>query len=94
MHLEAPCSVLEVHEPRLAKVTEPDDAPGHPRRRGGGQLRFPESVTPGVDLARAVVGTEVVRVRVHSPRPQRLQLLPPDHGLLVVVGHRGRLEVC
>ena len=87
--LDASRAVLEVEEPRLAEVAQADDAPRDAHRRDGRERRFGEPLAPGMEVARRVIRAEVVRVRVHSPRPQRLQLLPPDHALLVVFGHRG-----
>src|SRR5262249_29482332 len=85
--LETAATILDVQKAGLPEVAQADDASRDGDVAGAGERGFVEPAEPGVHFGRGVVGTEVVRVGRDPPLPKRLELLPPDHGLLVVFGH-------
>src|SRR6185436_8425644 len=76
-----------MEERRLAEVADRDHAARYGNLGSSRQPGLVEAAEACVDLACAVVRTEVVRERIHATRAQRRELPPPDHDLLVVLRH-------
>src|SRR5215468_5714066 len=78
---------LDLEEPRLAEVAHGDHASRHAHAGRIGQREVVETAEAGVHLGGALVRAEIVRIGGRPLRAQGGEFPPPDHDLLVVVGH-------
>jgi len=87
--LEPAGLVLKLEKARLPEVAQCDDPSADGDRGSAAERGLVEPGETGMHLGRRVIRAEVVRVGLGTPLPERLKLLPPDHDLFVVLGHRG-----
>src|SRR5262249_19917156 len=78
---------LDLEEPRVAEGAHGDHASRHAHAGRIGQREVVEAAEAGVHLRGALVRAEIVREGGRPLRAQGGELPPPDHDLLVVVGH-------
>src|SRR5262249_6675243 len=87
VHLEVVTAVLDREEPRLAAIANGDDASCDSHRGRVSERGVVQPAEAGVHLGGALVRAEIVRIGGRSLCAQGSEFPPPDHDLLVVVGH-------
>src|SRR5262245_66548754 len=80
-------AVPDLEEPGLAEIAHGDDASRDPYRQRVSERGVVEAAEAGVHLGGALVRAEIVRIGGRPLRAQGGEFPPPDHDLLVVVGH-------
>src|SRR5262249_26545316 len=85
--LEMLAAVLDLEEPGLAEVAHGDDASCDADGRSVSERGVVQPAEAGVHLGGALVRAEIVRIGGRSLCAQGSEFPPPDHDLLVVVGH-------